>query len=244
MPLPLSLLLLLLGVLLLAWAHLRRTGIVLACTGILALLLFSLSPVANAFLDSLEHQYHPLTLLPKNIHFIVVLGGGNGGSRNYPPNTRLSSASLARLIEAIRLSQQNPNTTLVLSGGRVFGSATNASVMNNTATTLGISKNHMQIRAGSRDTVSEAKNLKPLLQQHSFVLVTSAYHMPRAMRIFKAAGMRPIPAPTQFLIKIGPSNPKYYLPNGTSLIYSDIAVHEYLGLLWFYCQTRLFHQIN
>lgn len=200
--------------------------------GILVLLTFSINPIASDLLLHLEKQYEPLTTMPSGVKYIVVLGGGNGGSRRYPPNTRLSSASLSRLVEAIRLYRQNPSSILVLSGGRVFGSRADANVMNNTAMALGVARENMIIEAGSRDTTEESKHLKPLIKDQKFVLVTSAYHMPRAMKIFEKQGMHPIAAPTQFLTARYIYNPKYYFPSVANLIHSDIALHEYMGI-WY-----------
>lgn len=237
LPLPIALILLLLGI-----AHLiirKKTGtsITLLCAGILVLLAFSTNPIASDLVISLERQYQALTLMPAHVSYIVVLGGGNSGSRHFPPNTQLSSASLARLIEAIRLYHQRPHSILVLSGGSVFGSHAEATVMNNAAVALGIKPDDMIIERGSRDTNEEAQHLKLLIQDQAFVLVTSAYHMPRAMQIFKRYHMYPIPAPTQFLTKQYQYNPKYYFPSTSNLIHSEVAFHEYIGIAWFKLQS-------
>lgn len=233
LPLPICLILLIAGFIILVWTKARRTGITFLSIGLIVLIIFSINPIATSLIMGLENQYQPLTTMPNDVKYIVVLGGGNGGSQTYPPNTRLSSASLSRLIEAVRLYRQNPNSILVLSGGRVFGSMADATVMNNTAIALGVKREHMKIEAGSEDTLQEAKHLKSLLRNQKFVLVTSAYHMPRAMEIFKNEGLQPIPAPTQFLTSRYRYNPKYYFPSVVNLIHSDIALHEYMGMLWF-----------
>lgn len=239
LPLPICLILLAIGLLVLLLTKARKTGITCITAGILLLLCFSINPIANELLIKLESQYQPLKTMPTDVQYIVVLGGGNGGSRRFPPNTRLSSASLARLIEAVRLYRQNPNSILVLSGGRVFGSRADATVMNNTAVALGVKRNHMKIEAGSQDTLEEAQHLKPFIQGQKFVLVTSAYHMPRAMEIFQQQDMHPIPAPTQFLTKRYLHHPKYYFPSVVNLIHSDIALHEYMGIAWLWLSHRL-----
>lgn len=239
LPLPIGLILLVIGLGALIFMRARKTGITFMCSGIAILLLFSINPIANDLLIGLEKQYQPLESIPTDVKYIVVLGGGNGDSRGYPPNTQLSSASLARLIEAIRLYRQNPKSTLILSGGRVFGSSAEATVMNNTAIALGVERDHMKIEIGSRDTVEEAQHLEPLIKNQKFVLVTSAYHMPRAVKIFKEQGLYPIPAPTQFLIKHYQTNPKYYFPNVANLIHSEIALHEYIGIAWLYASRTL-----
>lgn len=232
LPLPISLILLILGLILLAWTRARKTGITCISFGVLILAVFSINPVSSTLITGLEKHYQPLVTLPNNIKYIVVLGGGNGGSKKYPPNTQLSSASLARLTEAIRLHRQDTDSFLVLSGGRVFGSRADANEMNNAAIALGVRREQMIIESGSRDTVEEATYLKSIVKNKPFVLVTSAYHMPRAMLIFKQLGMKPIPAPTQFMTSHHVYNPRYYLPSIANLVYSDIALHEYLGIAW------------
>lgn len=232
LPLPITLILLIVGFIILLWTRARKRGIIFVSVGLLVLILFSINPVASNLILALEKQYQPLQTMPTGVKYIVVLGGGNGGSKKYPPNTQLSSASLSRLIEAIRLYRQNPNSILVLSGGRVFGSRANATIMNNTAVALGIQRDRMKIEVGSQDTIEEAKHLKPLIKDQKFILVTSAYHMPRAVEIFKKKGMQPIPAPTQFLSKHYQYSIKYYFPSVVNLIHSDIALHEYMGIAW------------
>jgi len=232
LPLPISLVLLLIGFCLLLWTCLRKTAATVFLSGFFILILFSISPVANLLLNGLEQQYHPLKRLPTSVKYIVVLGGGSGAHYHYPPNTHISSASLSRLIEGIRLHRQNKNSILILSGGRVFGSPAEANIMNNTAVALGVTRSQMKIEAGSKDTRQEAIHLQPLLKNKTFVLVTSATHMPRAMAVFKKLGMHPIAAPTQFIAKNNRYRIQYYFPSVRSLIHSDIALHEYIGQLW------------
>lgn len=232
LPLPISLIVSLLGLYLLWFSHYLRLGKVLVSFGVIILIIFSISLVSNALLRGLESQYQPLTNIPNKVDTIVVLGGGVRGYKNMPANTRLSSASMARLVEAVRLYTRIPNATLILSGGRVFGSPAEADVLDNTAVMLGIQQSHIKMEKGSKDTYQEAINLKPMLSNKPFILVTSATHMPRAMALFKKQGMHPIAAPTQFLTKQNQFTAGYYLPNSVGLIHSDIAIHEYLGMLW------------
>jgi uncharacterized SAM-binding protein YcdF (DUF218 family) len=73
------------------------------------------------------------------------------------------------------------------------------------------------------------------------LLVTHAWHMRRAMAAFRAEGLEPIAAPTRF---IRPPTPiaQDFVPNASSLRASYYAVHEWLGLLWYYLvgYTRAF----
>ena len=216
-----------------------RWGCVFSGLSLVILLLFSLPILPTYLLSRLENQYSPITQIPHDINRIVVLGAGNGGSKSGPPNDKLSAASLARLVEGIRLYKQIPNSSLILSGGRVFGSPPDSDVMNNVASLLGVSPQDVKIENGSQDTYNEAINLKKMLGETPFFLVTSAYHMPRAMALFEHQGMHPIAAPTEFLLAKKRYTIKRYFPNANYLVYSDIALHEYLGLIWSYWQKRI-----
>ena len=235
LPVPATLVLGLLGLLLLLTQK-RKLAIVLWLMATLILAAFSFRYVPTALLTGLESQYHPLALPPAGVNTIVVLGGGVRGKTNAPPNTQLGSASLARLIEGLRLfhlaKQQGKHPLLILSGGRVFGSPSGAGKMQNTAVILGVNPKHIFIANGSQDTYQEARYLKTIVHQRRFILVTSAYHMPRAMDLFRAQGMHPIPAPTQYLARSARYNMSYFLPSAVNLLHADIALHEYLGILW------------
>lgn len=235
LPLPLGLLWIALGVILLLTHRAKNCRIFCFFIGFLSIFLFSFNPISFALLNQLQSQYSPLMQTPHNVTKIVVLGGGVSGGKDYPPNLMLGSASLSRLVEGIRLfkliHETNPNAELILSGGRVFRSPAIAGKMRNTAVMLGVDRKNIVLEDGSTDTHEEAKYLKKTLGDKPFVLVTSAYHMPRSMALFQALHMQPIAAPTQFL---GYQNnlTQCYIPNTSSLINSDIAIHEFLGILW------------
>lgn len=244
LPLPFSLILIAIGALLLFCSRAKRTRIVCFVAGFACLIFFSIQINAIYLINGLQSQYQPLLQPPHNVSNIVVLGGGISGGKNYPRNITLNSASLSRLVEGIRLfhllQKQGGHPILILSGGRVFQSAaTEAGIMRNTAVMLGIPAASIRIENGSRDTHEEALYLKKLLVGESFLLVTSAYHMPRSMALFQNQGMHPIAAPTQFF-RQSKLILKYLIPTASGLLMSDIAIHEYLGILW----AKLNHQIR
>lgn len=123
--------------------------------------------------------------------------------------------------------------TLILSGGQVFGAPAVAGFMRNAALFLGVPNTAIKLENGSQDTAQEARLLKHKLGQAPFYLVTSAYHMQRALWLFQSAGLHPIAAPTQYLTLQNPIQPgRTWIPSSTNLSYSDIAIHEYIGLWW------------
>lgn len=236
LPLPIAMILLFIGLLFFWFSKRKMITNIFLCAGFIVLLIFGSSLYPSILLNSLEDTYKPVTTLVHNVHQIVVLGGGVRTDTNAPPNTQLSSASLSRLVEGIRLYKmykaQHIDEKLILSGGRVFGKPAEAGIMQNIAVVLGVDPNDILLEAGSRDTHEEALYLKKQLGDHPFLLVTSAYHMPRAIALFKKIGLNPIPAPTQYFGDSSAVSFKKYLPNSNYLIMSDIAIHEYLGQLW------------
>lgn len=235
LPLPFGLIWITLGIVLLIAHRAKRLRNALFTIGFLIILAFSFSPFSFALLNQLQSQYTPLMTIPKDVTQVVVLGGGVSGGKNYPPNLNLNSASLSRLVEGIRLYKiirtDNVDAQLVLSGGRVFQSPTVAGKMKNTAVMLGVNPNNTALEDGSLDTRQEAVFLKKIVETKPFILVTSAYHMPRSMALFKDLGMHPIAAPTQFMGH-HENSILWYIPCSNSLGVSDVAIHEYLGILW------------
>lgn len=237
MPLSFAILIGIIGLLILWFSSWRKTASVIITFSFVILLAFSTGFVPDRLLGHLESRYKPLFTAPTNVHKIVVLGGGVGGQVGYPPNTRINSASLSRLIEGIRLYRQltrkGVHVELLLSGGRIYRNPkSEAARMRNTAVMLGVKPKDIQIENGSKDTYQEALYLNALLGKKPFILVTSAYHMPRAIALFKHLGMKPIPAPTQYIVKLNRNPFKHFLPSMINLTFSDIALHEYLGLTY------------
>lgn len=243
LPLPISLLFFIIGLLFLWFSQKKKYGISFLLIGIIILWLFSTSLIPSYLLSTLESQYQPLKNAPNNINDIVVLGGGVRVNDHFPPNTQLNSASLSRLVEGIRLYQQlqkkGVKIKLILSGGRVFNAPSEAGKMHNTATILGVSLKDLLIEDGSTDTYQEALFLKPIIGKQPFILVTSATHMPRAIAIFRHLGMKPIAAPTQYLSKTHYLPYTYFIPSAINLLYADIAIHEYFGFIWGKLQNYL-----
>ncbi len=234
LPLNLCLLALLLGVFLISFTRRQRAGKTLIGAGVLILLLFSLSPISNRLIGSLELRYLPLStesVIQSNIQWIVVLGGGHNST--LPEGAQLSQSSLARLTEAIRIYRAKPGRKLILSGGAVFDPLPNAMAMFTTARMFGINEKDMFMESESWDTEQEARLIAPRLKREPFYLVTSASHMPRSMALFLKQGTRPIPAPTDFVYQ--PNHVPLLLkllPSSNAFQQSERALREYLGLTW------------
>jgi hypothetical protein len=153
MPVPFSLALVLLGLLLLWFTRRQRAGKWLATLGALLLLLLGYGFVSNRLLASLERQYAPVTDVAAaagRVRWVVVLGGGSSADEGLPAALRLSEASLARLVEGVRLQRQLPESRLLVSGGAVFGSGADAETMRALAVELGVSPDVLELAHAAR----------------------------------------------------------------------------------------------
>ena len=230
MPLPMVIIGLLLGCFLL---FRRRTsaGCWVLSASIGVLYFCSIPIVSNSLARPLEDAFPKYA--GQAVESVVVLGGYHRSDERRPVSALLSSTSMVRLSEGIRLHNLNPGSTLNLSGYGGNDPISNAEAMARVAQAYGVLSDSINIEETPKDTAEEARVWAQQLKGKQVVLVTSATHMPRAMYLFEQAGMRPLPAPTNFRS----SEPELtywrnWLPSASALDLTRAAWHEYLGLGW------------
>jgi uncharacterized SAM-binding protein YcdF (DUF218 family) len=239
MPLPFCLGMIVIGLCLLWFTRRQRTGKVLILMATIGLLGLSCAAISGKLLRPIEQEYPPMISTADNgatrqaPRYIVVLGAGHRSDPNLPATSKLTHATLARLVEGIRLHKEIPGSKLVLSGGEALGSGTDAEAMAELARSLGVKQQDLILESESKDTEDEARLLEPIVKTDPFILVTSAYHMKRSVSLMRKLGLNPIPAPTDHLA-IGEANTQVadLFPDSRGLTKSERAVHEYLGIIW------------
>ncbi|WP_457652504.1 YdcF family protein [Rhodocaloribacter sp.] len=234
MPAPVVLGLLIVG-LVLVWRGKRlRAGRTAVALGAALLFVLTVWPVPHLGIRLLERQYPPFDpALSDSLAWIVVLGGGVADDASLPPNDQLGRASLARLVEGVRLARWFPEARLLVSGWGGLGTRTEAAAMRDVAVTLGVAPARITLDEASRDTHDQAVRTRALVGDAPFALVTSAYHMPRAMALFRKQGLAPVPAPTDHQYKARSRfDVRLLIPNGSRLALARTALHEYFGLVW------------
>ena len=197
--------------------------------GFVTMFLFSYPPFANFLVSNLESQY-PKYDYKQNVKYIHVLGNGHNTDTEQPLSSNITNAGLKRDIEGILIHLKTKNSKLIFTGFKGSTNISNAQINASLAIFLGVSPDDIIINGKPKDTKEEAMFAKSLVGSEPFVLVTSATHMPRAMMTFKSLGLNPIPAPTAFYKK--ENHNLLRAPNIGSFGVSQIAVHEYLGILW------------
>jgi uncharacterized SAM-binding protein YcdF (DUF218 family) len=248
LPLPLALVCGALGVLLSTSRRWQRTGRALLIFASLVLLAASNKWVSGRLVAPLESRYPAVGDFPSGAplppelavcRYVVVLGGGHEDAENRPALSRLSPSARARLAEAVRLLRLLPAATLVVSGPRDDGGPTHAQVLADSAVSLGVDRARILMIDDARDTEEEAARLRERLGDAQVALVTSAWHLPRAMALCAAQGLHALPCPTDFLYSTPPrwrwSDFTWDVP---ALERSTVAVHERLGLWWSQLRRR------
>ena len=250
-PLSICIELISLGLVLLLFSQKQKTGKVLVTLGMTVLLLCSYEGVSGRILRTLESQYSPLDLTQvtlkedektatRSVKWIVILAGGLVGDPTLPIQLQISHHSMARLIEGIRLHRLLPGSKIVLTGGIGFGGPAQATTLSRMAEELGVAKSDMVLEVESRDTKDHPFYIQHLVQDEPFILVTSAFHMPRAMKLFMKRGLSPIPAPAG---SWKPPNefwsPRNLFPSAFGLRLAELACHEYMGLTWAWVRGQI-----
>jgi uncharacterized SAM-binding protein YcdF (DUF218 family) len=217
----------------LRWRGRRRAARVFAGIAIAIAFLSALSPVADALLRPLEQRYQPLAAGPavRDAAFIVVLGSGYNPHHGVPITAAISDEGLVRIVEGVRLARVY-HLRLVVSGGAAQGYPASALGYAELARDLGMDPQELTVSAVGIDTHTEAVAITRLAGSRPFILVTSASHMPRAVALLRRAGAAPLPAPTgQRAFDLNPLGWRQWLPGATGLHKTEIALHEYFGLL-------------
>lgn len=213
-PLMMGLVLFALGLFFLFTQRMKRAKVTLIVSFVW-LFVIGYSPFANFILAPLETQYPRLTHYEStNIKYILLTGGDFDG----------------RAYEAVKLYHRLYGAKIITSGFLDSeGELSEASINARKLISLGVAKQDIVMQHHSRDTQEEAQYIKEIVGDDWFILVTSAYHMPRAVSDFRQAGLNPIPAPTDFLAR--PIN-LLTGPNGYEAMKTERAFHEYFGLIW------------
>jgi len=207
----------------------------LLSVGIISYITLASGPVSSLLLGRLEHRYPALINdeQVKNAKTIVVMAGHAEPDSYLPISSVVSASTAFRLMEAIRLWRVIEGSKILISGA-----GSTPELMKKVLISLGVPDQVVLIENKSRNTYDSAANVYQMVGTNDIILVTSAGHMPRSLGVFKKNGMDPVPAPTDYLT--APSClVAGYLPTASHLAYTDLAVHEYIGIFWYKVTGRL-----
>lgn len=216
-----------------------RLGKGLVALGLAMLAALSLQPVADALIAPLELRHPALSLgdaaVPP-VDAIVVLGGGRYRmAPEFGGEDDVKSASLERLRYAATVARRLGKPLLMTGGLPDGGSRSEAEVMRD-ALKRDFGVETKWIEGRSDDTRQNARYSAEILLPSGhkrIALVTSAFHMPRSVEAFQAAGFEVVPAATAFMSKRTPWTPLDFLPRADAMRLSSLALHEWIGIAWY-----------
>ncbi len=232
----------------------RRSGAgarVMLSVGLACTWLFSTPAVSQALIGWLEDA-SPQVLSaqqladelrgPRPPGAIVVLGGGvRHSAREWPSPEWSNQRTLERLAFAALLARASALPILVSGGTPRRRQASEAALMSQ-ALRASFALSARWIEDRSRDTASNATESAKILRAAGvtrIVLVTQAYHMPRAVIEFRSAGLEVIGAPHGFAGGSQGYSWQDFVPGAGAVATSWLATHELAGLLWHWVRARL-----
>jgi uncharacterized SAM-binding protein YcdF (DUF218 family) len=224
------------------WTPWWRLGRLLVCLAALATTIVALYPVGQLALRPIEDRFAPLVSLPPRVDGILVLGGVIDyyviGKRGVPSS--LLAAGSPRLDAFVELARRYPMARHVFTGGSIElidGKDTEADVVRRIFARIGLDTTRIIFEDKSRNTYENAllslEKIKPEPEE-TWLLITSARHMPRAVGTFRKAGWPNIVAyPIDYATD--PNQPfESAFRLGHNLNYLSEAIREYMGLLYYW----------
>jgi len=233
----------LLGVVLL-WTRFAGAGRRLAVGSLVVLAILGLSPVGNALIIPLEQRFPPWDAAAGAPDGIVVLGGAISPSVSAARNDVALNESAERLTAVAELARRYPKARILFSGGSgslLYEEETEAEFAARVLQSLGVPYARVQLEDRSRDTIENAIFSKALVQPkpgEHWLLVTSAYHMPRAVGVFRKVGFAVEPYPVDWRTRGWVDVLRPFATIGDGLRRGDTTMREWVGLLIYWLTGR------
>ncbi len=242
----------LIGVVLL-FTRMRRTAKSFVTVSLLGLFLAGFSPIGEWVLAPLENRFPQISELDgASFDGIIVLGGATNLHITRSRNTRSRNEptvgeAAERIFKLIELARRFPDKRITFAGGGGLGAddsgplSREADVVKILLERAGLPTGDILFERQSQNTWQNAEKLREILQpapQSRWLLVTSAFHMPRSMGVFRQAGFNVIAYPVDF--RLG-SYGASFLTNSTGagkMEKLDLAVHEWIGLASYWLTGR------
>jgi len=215
----------------------RRLASWLVVTSLVLLALFGLSPLGNLLMLPLEERFPPWDASHGAPDGAIVLGGIIAEDVSAARGATALNEAAERVTVAVELARRYPNLRIIFSGGTnalIFGEEAEAAFAVRQLEALGVPHERITAEEQSRNTVENAVFSRLIANPRPgqrWLLLTSAFHMPRAIAVFRAAGF-PVEAYPVDWRTTGPMDLVRPYPSvSEGLRRTDVAVREWIGLL-------------
>jgi uncharacterized SAM-binding protein YcdF (DUF218 family) len=234
-----------LGALLLATRH-TLLGRRLLATSVLLLALCGFSPVGRLLILPLEERFPPWDASHGAPDGIVVLGGSIDPDLSAERGRTVLNHSADRIVAAVELARQYPNARIAFSGGSanlISGEAKEADYALSVFEQLGVARERLTLERLSRNTFENAEFVKAIVkpkQGERWLLVTSAFHMPRSIGLFRKAGFPVEAYPVDW--RASRSSMFSFSPSAVDgLELTQVAMREWIGLMAYWATGKIEH---
>ncbi len=217
----------------------QRLGIKLIAAGAAGYFVAGILPLSNLLILPLEQRYAgiPAPSPDEKITGIILLGGFEDGWVSKGRGGVALNEAAERLTEGVRLALKHPQAKVIFTGGvggLISGGTDAATPIGELLQDWGISADRIVLEAKSRNTRENAEFTRALVDPkpgERWLLVTSAYHMPRAMGVFRHAGFDVEPYPVDFRTHGKVDLMRLFETVGDGLRRTDMVAKEWIGLL-------------
>jgi len=225
--------------------RLRKTGLFLTICGFLVLAIGAWTSTGALLLHPLEDHFSRPEPAPEDVAGIIVLGGGFEGGVNLARGGYELNASGDRMVEAAVLARRYPQARVVVTGGSgslLLDGESDGDTAPRLLIALGVERERLVLESRSRNTYENAVFTREMVapqEGDTWLLVTSAFHMPRSVGLFRKAGFDVVPWPADYktagIETLGPAQDNV----ADSLQNLTIAMREWIGLVAYRLTGRI-----
>ena len=222
----------------------RHAGSRILLIGVAALLALGYSPFANVLLLPLSERFPAWKSDGRTPDGIIVLGGAIDSDTSLARNSLEMDSSAERIVTMLQLARKYPDARIVFSGGSgtlLQDSASEAPIAGRLLESFGVARDRVVLEGSSRTTAENAIFTQRLVQPKPcevWLLVTSAFHMPRSIGAFRKAGFDVEAYPVDWRTRGWGDAMTPFDKLSAGLARSDVAVHEWTGLVAYWLTGR------
>jgi uncharacterized SAM-binding protein YcdF (DUF218 family) len=221
----------------LCWTRFARVGRRMALLCIALLLILGLTPVANWLILPLEMRFPVPDLRARKVDGVIVLGGVVQERQTLAHGPIALNDAGERVVAMADLARRFPDARVIFTGGAgIYSNAPKpeSEVLREQLGALGLTSDRVIIESRSVNTWENAVLSKPLVQPRpgeTWLLVTSAWHMPRSVGIFRKAGWDVTAYPVDFRTAGWQDQTRGFSSVSDGLRRTEVALREWLGLV-------------
>jgi uncharacterized SAM-binding protein YcdF (DUF218 family) len=221
----------------------RRAGASLLTVGIVSLLVFGYSPAGRVLLLTLSERFPAWHFDGREPDGIIILGGSIQPGLSAARQAVEMDGAAERVIGGLELARRFPRARVVYSGGSGYlrEGVREAPIAGPLFERFGIAPERIVLENESRTTDENAQFTHRLVAPkpgERWLVVTSAYHMPRSIGVFRKAGFDVEPYPVDWRTRGWIDTWTPYDRLTTGLADTDTAIHEWVGLLAYWLAGR------